>query len=118
MPFGPVRLPALVCAACVLGCGAGAPSPSVSMVTPTRGYSDRPLRLHILGKGFVPSFEIDQAAGQRRGEISRFSGRVGTGIATIPLHDFDWVDMNTLTALLDPGLPAGQYRVEVTDPRG
>jgi hypothetical protein len=116
MSLGPVRLP-LVCAL-LCGCGAGAPTATISMVTPVRAYSDAPLRLTISGQGFVPAFQIDQGSGMRVGEAGRFWGQVGTGTQPVLLHDFDWVDKNTLTAWMDPGLPAGQHDLEITDPRG
>jgi hypothetical protein len=118
MVFAPVRLPAVVCAACVLGCSASAPSPSISAITPMRGYSDRPVRLMIQGKGFLPTFQIDQAAGQRRGEVSRFRGQVGTNTQPVLLRDFDWLDMDMLSATMDPGLPPGLHDLVLIDPRG
>jgi hypothetical protein len=116
MSLGPVRL-MLVCAL-VVGCGDDAPTATISLVMPDRAYSDRPLRLTIVGQGFVPAFQIDPGAGKRRGEVGQFRGRVGTDTPPVALRDFDWVDKNTLTATMDPGLPAGQHLVEVTDPRG
>jgi hypothetical protein len=117
MSFGPVRLH-LVCAVFVASCGGGAPKATITMVTPSRAYSDLPLRLTIHGQGFLPAFQIDQAAGLRRGEDGQFEGQVGTGTEPVLLHSFDWVDKNTLTALMDAGLPPGQHAIEVTDPRG
>jgi hypothetical protein len=116
MPFGPVRL-SLLCLL-VLSCGDGAPAATISQVSPERAYSDRPLRLTIVGQGFLPAFQLDPAGGGRRGEVDAYRGRVGTDTAPVALHDFDWIDKNTLIATLDPGLPAGQHMVEVTDPRG
>ncbi|HXU82763.1 MAG TPA: IPT/TIG domain-containing protein [Polyangia bacterium] len=116
MSFGPVRL-ILWCA--LIGCGAGAPKATITAVTPGRAYSDRPLRLTIQGQGFLPSFQIDPGAGRRLGDVVGFWGRAGTDTPQpVALHDFDWIDKNTITATMDPGLPAGQHTVEVTDPRG
>jgi len=117
MSFGALRL-VLVCALGVLGCSDGTPTAIISQVMPEKAYSDRPLRLTIVGQGFLPTFQIDPAAGGRRGEVGKFWGRVGTDTPPVSLHDFDWIDKNTLTATMDQGLPAGQHTVEVTDPRG
>lgn len=118
MVSGPVRLPGLVCAACLLGCGADAPPPGITGVYPARAYSDRELRVFIHGTGFVPRFRIDQASGQREGDVRRFSGRVGGPGGWRSLRDFDWLDENQMSAWLEAGLPAGVHTVEVTDPRG
>jgi hypothetical protein len=123
MVLGPVRLPAPVMvgfAACLAAaCGAGAPTPTISAVSPGRAYSDRPVRLTIQGQGFLPVFQIDPAAGERRGEVSGFSGRVGSGGVFVGLRGFDWLDMNVLTAWMDPGLPAGERTLmQIIDPRG
>jgi hypothetical protein len=117
MAFGPVRL-ALASAVFVLACGAGAPSPSITAIMPARGYSDRPVRVTIQGKGFLPTFDIDPTSGRRRGDVSGFWGQVGTDTLPVLLRDFDWLDMNTISALMDPGLPAGTHRLTVIDPRG
>jgi hypothetical protein len=118
MSFGPLRL-VLLCVLGVLGCGDGAPAAIISQVMPYRSYSDRPLRVTILGQGFLPAFQIDPAGGGRRGEAGSFWGRVGTDTPPpVSLHDFDWIDKNTLTATMDQGLPVGPHTVEVTDPRG
>jgi hypothetical protein len=115
MIFGPVRLLALACAvACSIGCGADAPAPSIAAVSPARGYSDREIRLLIRGEGFLPRFVIDPGSGMRKGDVTRFSGRVGS----VHLHGFDWLDMNQLSAWMAPGLPAGEHTLEVMDPRG
>jgi hypothetical protein len=90
----------------------------VVAVKPARAYTDGPLRLRIEGTGFVPTFRIDEASGLRRGNAGQFSGRVGSGTEPVLLHNFDWVDVNTLTATMDPGLPAGLHTVQVIDPRG
>ena len=117
MAFGPVRL-LVVCAAGVLGCSGSAPVPAISAITPARGYTDRPVRLRIEGEGFLPTFQIDQGTGQRRGNVGQFWGRAGTGTDLVLLRDFDWLDKNTLMAWMEPGLLPGQHTVEVTDPRG
>jgi hypothetical protein len=117
MSLGPLRW--LVCALCVVGCEAGAPGPTVSHVKPSRGYTDRPLRLRIEGDGFQPSFRIDQASGVRQADVSRFSGRVGGGSTTaVLLHDFDWLDPDTMSAWMDPHLSPGWQPLQLTDPRG
>jgi hypothetical protein len=112
-----VRAAVWACAACALGCGAGAPAPVIHGFTPPRGYSDRPLRVFIHGEGFLPAFEIDPSAG-RRGDVKGFSGRVGTDADAVALHDFDWIGVDELSAWMDPGLPAGAHPVEIIDPRG
>lgn len=121
MSLGPVRLilPSLLCLLGVVGCGGGAPQATISAVQPARAYTDRPLRLTILGQGFLPSFQIDPGEGVRRGSVAGFSGWVGIDTdRPVPLQHFDWIDKNTVTATMDPGLAAGQHTVEVIDPRG
>jgi hypothetical protein len=115
MSFGPVRL-AIV--ALMFGCGDSASKATISLVMPDRAYSDRPLRLTIVGDGFLPAFQLDPTNGERRGEAGKFSGQVGTGTQPVALHNFDWIDTSTLTATMEPGLPPGLHALEVTDPRG
>jgi hypothetical protein len=114
-----VRL-AIVCAAWLIGCGEDSPAPSISAISPAQGYTDRPVRLSIEGQGFIPTYQIDQGAGVRLGQAGSFSGRAGQGTAPQPveLRDFDWLDKTSLKAWLEPGLPAGQHLITVTDPRG
>jgi hypothetical protein len=119
MRLGPVRLP-LLCAAWIVGCGEPSPAPSITGISPARGYTDSMVRLSIDGLGFVPTFQIDLGSGHRVGQAAGFSGRAGDGTTPQPvtLREFDWLDQNSLTAWMDPGLPAGLHAIEVTDPRG
>jgi hypothetical protein len=112
-----VRTAVWACAACVIGCGAGAPAPVIHSFTPARGYSDREIRVFIRGEGFLPAFQIDPSAG-RRGDVRGFTGRVGAGPAGVALRDFDWIGVDELSAWMDPGLPIGEHPVEISDPRG
>jgi hypothetical protein len=105
-------------AACTAGCAAGAPVPTLESVTPSRGYTDQPLRVVIRGDGFIPSFRLDPTRDARRGDASGFTGQVGTGSDAVKLHDFDWLDTTRLTAWMDPGLPRGLQPIEIRDPRG
>jgi hypothetical protein len=114
-----LRLPAaLVGAACLIGCGAGAPAPIIASVSPARGYTDQGVRLRIRGEGFLPTFRIDQASGARRGDVSHFSGQVGDLMHKVSLTNFDWLDVNEMTAWMAGGLQPGVYDVEIKDPRG
>jgi len=88
-------------------------------VSPQQGFTDRRLRLVLRGTGFVPSYRIDHQSGRRVGDTAGFWGQVGDGEGrVVALSDFGWRGTGELTAWLDPGLPAGRYRVEVLDPRG
>src|SRR4051812_48226517 len=103
----------------VLGaCQAPAPAPGIESISPKSGYTDRPVRLSIHGAGFLPSFELDPDTRDRRGDVSHFSGRVGTGDIAVRLHDFDWIGVTELSAWMDPQLPPGIHEVQITVPRG
>lgn len=104
--------------AVLAACQAAAPAPVIEGITPTSGYTDRPVRLMIRGAGFLPTFDLDPDTHTRRGHVSRFSGRVGNTDVAVALHDFDWLDVSSLSAWMAPQLPPGTYPVQITDPRG
>jgi hypothetical protein len=103
---------------CPSGCGVRAPTPALESISPARGYGDQPLRIFLRGGDFIPSFQVDPAGGDRRGDARGFSGRVGSDGDAVPLRDFDWLDVNLLSAWMAEGLPAGTHAVEIRDPRG
>ena len=108
--------------ACLVGllasCEGSPPAPRLAAVVPARAFSDRPIRVQLLGQDFLPAYQIDLHTGSRTGEASGFSGQVvGDGVVA-PLSDFSWRGTDQLTATLAPGLPAGTHPVVLQDPRG
>jgi hypothetical protein len=99
------------------GCGGSSPAPSLLSVEPGQGFADRSLRLLLRGDGFVPSYRIDPASGQRVASAAGFSGRVGEAPGA-PLSDFTWRGPTELSATLEAGLPPGAHAVTIQDPRG
>lgn len=114
----PIALLGIAGAAWSIACGEAPPVPAVESVSPQRAYNDRSQRLLIHGGRFIPSYTLDPATGLRIGDSSGFSGRLGLDGRWYALHDLGWRSERELSASIDPGLPAGYYDVEVTDPRG
>ncbi len=105
--------------ASIAGCGDRPPTPRLDKFAPEVGYSDLPLRVILTGADFLPSWELDTASGLREARAVGFTGRVGgaDGPAVV-LKTFGWRGLDELSALMEPGLPAGTYPVKIRDPRG
>jgi hypothetical protein len=110
-----------VCAAALVGC-AGEPQPRIDAVDPAQAYTDRDIRLTLIGAGFIPSFRLDPVSGERVAMMEGFSGRIGSEPNWETLIDFGWVGPTQISAGLAKehaeDLPTGSCDVEITDPRG
>jgi hypothetical protein len=118
----PARAVFVACAAALVGCAGNEPQPRIDAVDPAQAYTDRDVRLTLTGTGFVPSFRLDPASGERVATTEDFSGRVSQGSHSAPLTDFGWASPTQISADLDIQDPdefaVGPCDVEITDPRG
>jgi hypothetical protein len=109
------------CAAALVGC-AGEPQPRIDAIDPAQAYTDRDMRLMLIGSDFIPSFRLDPVSGERVAIMEGFSGRVGSDPNWEPLTNFGWVSPTQISAGLArddaEDLPVRLCDVEITDPRG
>jgi hypothetical protein len=110
----------------VAGCAAsGERDISLAGVEPARAHSDAPITLTIRGASFRPAYRIDSVAGSA-GVVSdayavrllAAGGQASGAEARVSATTVTWQSANMLVAQLPAGIAAGDYDVEVVDPRG
>ena len=103
-----------------LGCGN--PHPTLTAVAPIQAYSDKDVRLTLLGDNFVPATILDPASGHRIATSDGFRAHAGKADQWIELTALDWLSTGTLAVTLSSTtaqrLPPGPLDVRVADPRG
>jgi hypothetical protein len=97
------------------------PAVKVAAVVPAQGFNGSPVDVVIEGGPFRPAYDIDTFAGSAVTQLGAFSAVLsptsGVGPRSAVAH-LTWLDTATLGAEIPRGLPAGDYDVEVHDPRG
>jgi large repetitive protein len=108
------------------GCGVGAEPPiTVMRIAPEIAYNEVALPATIAGSGFRPTYRFDTGAGSTSIDVGGFSATLADrqspangGAATFPLAALSWESIGLLAATIPAGIPAGEYDLIVTDPRG
>jgi hypothetical protein len=99
-------------------CESSSPSPRLTAVQPARAYTDRALRLQILGSELLPAWELDLRTATRTGDAGGFYGWLQLAGTSVGLQDFAWRSPGQLSATLPAGLPLGKWLLVIRDPRG
>jgi hypothetical protein len=107
------------------GCGVGAETPVVvKQLAPATAYNDVALAAAITGSGFRPTYRFDTGPGGAHLDVGGFSATLTTGAeaggtrASYPLTALTWESLELLDGTIPAGIPAGQYDLVVSDPRG
>jgi hypothetical protein len=112
-------------AAAVIGCAGDEPRPELFAIQPGQAFSNKDVRVQLLGSGLIPSFRVSPSTDQRVAVMDGFSGRIGKDPVWAPLTLFGWLGPDQLSATLTSedaeelvGSPDMFWDVEITDPRG
>lgn len=100
------------------GCGVEAPSPRLTGARPNAAFSDQVTTLRITGQDLLPRSRIDLGTGRSTPQTEGFTGRVGRNDTWAAVQGVEWLSVTELSGRLDPGLPRGDWDIEITDPRG
>jgi hypothetical protein len=112
-------------ATALIGCAGDEPRPELFAIQPSQAFSNKDVRVLLLGSGLIPSFRVNPSTDQRVAVMDGFSGRIGNDPVWAPLTLFGWLGPDQLSATLDRegadelvGSPDTLWNVEITDPRG
>jgi hypothetical protein len=112
-------------ATALIGCAGDEPRPELYAIQPGQAFSNKDVRVVLVGSGLIPSFRVNPNTDQRVAVMDGFSGRIGKDPVWAPLTLFGWRGPDQVSATLTSedaeeliGSPDTLWNVEITDPRG
>ena len=118
LPRASLGVASLLAAACT---GSTEPSVSITALMPAAAYNDTTVALAIEGGPFRPSYEIDTSAGTAVTQLGAFTAFLVGHVPSEqvrPVESLMWLSASQIAVVLPQGLAAGEYDVQVVDPRG